>query len=219
MNVGRWSILVNKKTLLMVGDSVTDADRDRSAAMGADSLGHGYVFCLDQMLKMHDKKNEVIVVNRGVSGNTIKDLTNRWEVDVLKLKPDWLSIMIGVNDVWRQFDSPGLPSISTLDEYEKYLSDLISLTRDTVEKIILMTPFLVEPNQSDPMRSMLNGYANVVRQVVVREKLILIDTQEKFDFAMTQINPKALAEDRIHPTKAGHKLIAEALMDSLFNNH
>lgn len=56
MNVGRWSILVNKKTLLMVGDSVTDADHDRSAAMGADSLGHGYVFCLDQMLKMHDKK-------------------------------------------------------------------------------------------------------------------------------------------------------------------
>lgn len=165
------------------------------------------------------KKNEVIVVNRGVSGNTIKDLTNRWEVDVLKLKPDWLSIMIGVNDVWRQFDSPGLPSISTLDEYEKCLGDLIDLTRDTVEKIILMTPFLVEPNQSDPMRSMLNGYANVVRQVVAREKLILIDTQEKFDFAMTQIKPNALAEDRIHPTKAGHKLIAEALMDSLFNNH
>ena len=213
------TILVPKKTLLMAGDSITDSGRDRPIGIGTDSLGNGYVSCLAQLLIKHNKENEITLINMGVSGNTIKDLRSRWKNDVLDLNPDWISIMIGINDVWRQFDSPGLSSISTLDEYEKCLNNLILLTCNSVEKIILMTPFLVEPNYSDPMRMMVNGYVKVVRQLAVRNGLILVDTQNTFDFAMAKIKPEELAEDRIHPTIVGHNLMAEAFMKSLFDDY
>ena len=213
------TILVHKKTLLMAGDSVTDAGRDRSIGIGTHSLGNGYVSCLAQLLINHNKENEITLINRGVSGNTIKDLRSRWKNDVLDLNPDWISIMIGINDVWRQFDSPGLSSISTLDEYEKCLDRLILSTINSVEKIIVMTPFLVEPNYSDPMRMMVDAYVKVVRQLTVRKGLVLVDTQNKFDLAMTIIKPVVLAEDRIHPTIVGHNLIAEAFMESVFDDY
>jgi lysophospholipase L1-like esterase len=213
------TILEHKKTLLMAGDSVTESGRDRAIGIGADSLGYGYVSCLAQLLIKHNKENEITLINMGISGNTIKDLRSRWKNDVLDLNPDWISIMIGINDVWRQFDSPGLSSISTLDEYEKCLNNLILLTSNSVEKIILMTPFLVEPNYSDPMRMMVNGYVKVVRQLAVTNGLVLVDTQNKFDLAMAKIKPEELAEDRIHPTIVGHNLIAEAFMESLFDDY
>jgi lysophospholipase L1-like esterase len=174
---------------------------------------------LAQLLINHNKENEITLINMGVSGNTIKDLRSRWKNDVLDLNPDWISIMIGINDVWRQFDSPGLSSISTLDEYEKCLNNLILLTSNSVEKIILMTLFLVEPNYSDPMRMMVNGYVKVVRRLAVTNGLVLVDTQNKFDLAMAKIKPEELAEDRIHPTIVGHNLIAEAFMESLFDDY
>lgn len=203
----------------MAGDSVTDSGRDRPIGIGTNSLGNGYVSCLAQLLINHNKENEITLINMGVSGNTIKDLRSRWKNDVLDLNPDWISIMIGINDVWRQFDSPGLSSISTLDEYEKCLNNLILLTSNSVEKIILMTPFLVEPNYSDPMRMMVNGYVKVVRQLAVTNGLVIVDTQNKFDLAMAKIKPEELAEDRIHPTIVGHNLIAEAFMESLFDDY
>ena len=203
----------------MAGDSVTVSGRDRPIGIGTNSLGNGYVSCLAQLLINHNNENEITLINMGISGNTIKDLRSRWKNDVLDLNPDWISIMIGINDVWRQFDSPGLSSISTLDEYEKCLNNLILLTSNSVEKIILMTPFLVEPNYSDPMRMMVNGYVKVVRQLAVTNGLVLVDTQNKFDLAMAKIKPEELAEDRIHPTIVGHNLIAEAFMESLFDDY
>jgi lysophospholipase L1-like esterase len=114
---------------------------------------------------------------------------------------------------------PGLSSISTLDEYEKCLNNFFLLTSNSVEKIILMTPFLVEPNYSDPIRMMVNGYVKVVRQLAATNGLVLVDTQNKFDLAMTKIKPEELAEDRIHPTIVGHNLMAEAFMKSLFDDY
>jgi lysophospholipase L1-like esterase len=93
--------------LVMIGDSITDAERARPVGEGLFSAqGRGYVSMVDALLGAVYPRHAIRVVNMGVSGNTVRDLKARWQTDVLDLKPDWLSILIGDNDVWRQFDTP-----------------------------------------------------------------------------------------------------------------
>src|SRR5690349_2251259 len=108
-----------KEKLVMIGDSITDVERARPIGEGRDpSLGRGYVAMVDALLGAVYPDHWIRVVNMGISGNTTRDLKNRWQTDVLDLKPDWLSIMIGANDVWRQYDSPRQTDKHVLiDEY------------------------------------------------------------------------------------------------------
>jgi hypothetical protein len=94
--------------LVMIGDSITDVGRAKPIGEGRadDALGRGYVMMVDALLGAVYPERMIRVINMGVSGNTTRDLKARWQSDVLDLKPDWLSIMIGANDVWRQYDSP-----------------------------------------------------------------------------------------------------------------
>src|SRR5215211_5094424 len=93
--------------LVMIGDSITDCERARPVGEGLfDALGRGYVSYMDAFLGAVYPERGIRIVNMGISGNTVRDLKGRWETDVLALKPDWVSLMIGINDVWRQFDSP-----------------------------------------------------------------------------------------------------------------
>jgi lysophospholipase L1-like esterase len=93
--------------LVMIGDSITDCGRARPVGEGLfEALGKGYVSLVDASLQAKEARQRIRVVNMGTSGNTVRDLKARWQSDVFDLNPDWLSIMIGINDVWRQFDSP-----------------------------------------------------------------------------------------------------------------
>src|SRR5688572_14408365 len=92
--------------LVMIGDSITDCERARPVGEGPSNLGRGYVSYVDALLGAAYPGRGIRNVNMGISGNTVRDLKVRWESDVVALKPDWVSVMIGVNDVWRQFDSP-----------------------------------------------------------------------------------------------------------------
>jgi lysophospholipase L1-like esterase len=103
-------LLAQHSKLVMIGDSVTDCGRARPVGEGLfGAIGTGYVGYIDALLSARYPELGVRVVNVGSSGNTILDLQARWQSDVLDLKPDWLSIMIGINDVWRQFDLPRQP--------------------------------------------------------------------------------------------------------------
>src|SRR5215470_8346167 len=114
--------------LLMIGDSITDVERSRPVGEGRDpALGHGYVATVDALLGAVYPDLWIRVVNMGISGNTTRDLKARWQTDVLDLKPDWLSIMIGANDVWRQYDSPKqIEKHVLIDEYERNLTELVT---------------------------------------------------------------------------------------------
>ena len=91
--------------VLMIGDSITDCGRDRGAPDDTpEALGNGYVAIANALIAVEGAARKITVANRGISGNTIRDLAARWETDVLALRPDWLTVMIGVNDVWRAFD-------------------------------------------------------------------------------------------------------------------
>ncbi len=203
--------------LLMIGDSITDWSRARPIGEAVlDALGTGYVGVVNAYLTATHPECCIRVVNMGVSGNTVRDLAARWSTDVLALRPDWLSIMIGINDVWRQFDARLLTEQHvTRDEYAQTLEDLIAAVRPGLRGLVLMTPYFVEPNRTDPMRALMDRYGTVVRQLALRYDAVLVDTQAAFDRAMTHLHPMALAPDRIHPNLVGHMVLARAFVNAL----
>ena len=204
--------------LVMIGDSITDYDRARPVGEGLfDSLGKGYVSLVDGLLMARYPAHRIRVVNMGLGGNTVRDLQRRWQTDVLDLKPDWLSIFIGINDVWRHFDTPLLSEWQVpLDEYTRTLEELVRVTRPTLKGLILMTPYVLEPNRADAMREMMDQYGAVVRQLAEKYQAILVDTQAAFDAVLVHLHPMALALDRVHPSRTtGHMILARAFLQAV----
>ncbi len=204
---------------VLIGDSITDAGRDPSGEAtpwGAPGHGRGYVGLLEAWLGATRPQDRIRLINRGVSGNTVRDLKNRWRADVLDLNPDWVSVMIGVNDVWRQFDTPlRVEGHVPLDEYSRTLEELVALTRPTVKGLLLATPHFIEPNRADPMRKMIDAYGDVVRDIARKNDCVFVDVQAAFDEVMVHTHPMTLAWDRIHPNTTGHMSIARAFLKAL----
>jgi len=204
--------------LLMIGDSITDCNRARpiAEAAGWDSLGTGYVNLINAFLTATMPQARIRVVNMGVGGNTVSDLAARWSTDVLDLKPDWLSIMIGINDVWRQFDQRlQTETHVSVDDYAKTLDRLLSATRPQLKGLVLMTPFFIEPNRAEPLRAMLDQYGAVVRGLAERYQAVFVDAQAAFDSVLTEVHPMSMAADRVHPNLTGHMLLARAFLNAI----
>jgi lysophospholipase L1-like esterase len=203
--------------LVMIGDSITDAERARPVGEGLfGALGKGYVSLVDALLQSTVPQDAIRVVNMGISGNTVRDLQSRWESDVLALQPDWLSIMIGINDVWRQFDSPWQREWHVpLEEYTSTLERLVATTRPQLKGLILLTPYVIEPNRGDPMRAMMDRYGAAVKQIAAAHDAVFVDTQAAFDRVLEHLHPMTLAWDRIHPTLAGHMVLARAFLQAI----
>ena len=209
--------LQKNNKLVMIGDSITDAGRAQPVGEGKnDALGHGYVSLVDSLLGAARPDLGVRVVNMGTSGHTVRDLAARWQRDVLDLKPDWLSVMIGINDVWRQFDSPTRPELHVpLDEYTRTLDELVARTQPTVTGLVLLTPFYIEPNLSDPMRAQMDRYGAAVQQIAARHDTLFVDAQAAFDAVLAHCYPATLAWDRVHPGQTGHMILARAFLRAL----
>jgi len=203
--------------LLMLGDSITDCGRVRPIAEASgDALGTGYVSLINACLTATSPQARIRIVNMGVSGNTVRDLAARWSSDVVGLNPDWLSILIGINDVWRQFDTRlQIEEHISLDEYARTLETLIRTTRPQLKGLVLMTPYFIEPNRADPMRAKMDEYAAVVRKLAERYQAILVDTQAAFDSVLAELHSMALAGDRVHPNLTGHMILARAFLKAV----
>jgi lysophospholipase L1-like esterase len=203
--------------LLLIGDSITDAERWRPFVEGPlAALGNGYVQLVAGMLGARCPERRIRVINMGVSGNTVRDLKARWQSDVQKQRPDWLSIMIGINDVWRHFDSPHLPALHvSLDEYAATLDELLRATRPQLAGLLLLTPFFIEPNRAEPMRAQMDRYGAAVRQLAADHDAIFVDTQAAFDEVLRHLHPSAIAGDRVHPNSIGHTILARAFLNAL----
>ncbi len=203
--------------LVMIGDSITDAGRTRPIAEGLfDPLGRGYVTMIDALLGAFRPADRLRVVNVGISGNTVRDLKARWETDVLDLKPQWLSVMIGTNDVWRQFDTPKRVEDHVLPaEYERTLDALLRKARPRLDGLVLMTPFHIEPNPRDAMRSRMDQYGAIVKKLARQHRAVFVDTQAAFDETLRHQHSAALAWDRIHPNQTGHMILARAFLEAV----
>ena len=204
------------RKLVMIGDSITDMGRARPVGEGAGALGTGYVADVDALLGAVCPQLAIRVVNQGIGGDTVRHLKARWQADVLDLNPDWLSVMIGINDVWRQYDCPREAELHVyIDEYEETLGALVAETLPALKGLVLMTPFYLEPNRKDPMRASMDRYGAVVRKLARKHAVSFVDTQAAFDRAMKYYYPATLARDRVHVDRVGHMLLARAFLDSV----
>ncbi len=203
--------------LLFIGDSITDCNRAKPAGEGLfGALGTGYVSLVDAHFGALCPEKKIRVLNMGVSGNTVRDLKARWEADVFAREPDWVSIMIGVNDVWRQFDTPLLVEGQVLpDEYAATLDELVAATKPRVTGIVLMTPFYLEPSRKDRMRARLDEYGRIVKRIATKHKTVFCDTQAAFDKVLTTVYPATIGWDRVHPNTTGHLIAARAFLDAI----
>jgi lysophospholipase L1-like esterase len=203
-----------KSKLLFIGDSITDVGRARPVGEGRnEELGRGYVALVDALLNSLFPEAAIRTINVGTSGNTVRDLKNRWQTDVIDLKPDWLSIMIGINDVWRQFDSPKQVECHVYpEEYETTLRALVKQTRPLVKGLVLMTPFYIEPSTGDAMRAKMDQYGAMVKKIAGESDAIFVDTQAAFNAALKHQYAGNLAWDRVHPGLTGHMILALAFL-------
>lgn len=203
--------------LVMIGDSVTDCNRAKPIGEGLfDAEGTGYVRFVNGLLTSTYPEKRIRVINMGTSGNTVRDLDARWQTDVLDLKPDWLSIMIGINDVWRQFDSPlQTEGHVYLKEYEATLEKLVKTTLPGLKGMVLMTPYFIEPDKNDAMRAMMDRYGEVVKKIASKYNTLLVDTQKAFDELLKNCYSGSIAWDRVHPNATGHMLLANAFLKAV----
>lgn len=211
-------MLIGKgEKLVMIGDSVTDCGRAQPVAEGLfDPLGRGYVTFVEALLSSGYPGLGIRVVNMGSGGNTVRSLQERWTRDVLDLKPDWLSICIGINDVWRQFDIPRQPETHVpLEEYAATLEQLVATTRPRLKGLVLMTPYYIEPNRDDAMRKRMDAYGAVVRRLAAAYEARFVDLQAAFDPLLAHVHSAAISWDRVHPNQTGHMVIARAFLDAV----
>lgn len=209
-------ILDRNDIVVMIGDSVTDCGRIYESQPGGwGSFGDGYVSYVDGFLNTLHPDKRIMIANKGINGNTVLDLAKRWDKDVLSLKPTWVTVMIGVNDVWRQFDGQ-LMNIETvdIDLFRKTYEELIIETKPYVKGMLLISPIMIEANDNHPMKNMLIKYANVAKELAIKYDLIYVDVQNKIDSFLSELNEFILCSDRVHPNNKGHAIIAKAILDA-----
>ncbi|GGF61591.1 lipase [Paenibacillus albidus] len=204
--------------LIMIGDSITDCERVRPFGEGkGDALGNGYVSHINALLESTYPEQDVRTINMGISGDTIRELRVRWQTDVIDLQPDWVSVMIGINDIMRHYNRRHIKECHvSLEEYEQTLEALVAETKASgVQEVILMTPFFIESSSGDPLRSMILQYGAAVKRISERQGTRLIDVQSAFDRHLKHHYSLELAADRVHPTQTGHMIIAREWLKAI----
>lgn len=209
--------LPENSKLVMVGDSITDCERQRPVGEGfPGALGNGYVNLVASLLDSAYPERNIRTINMGVTGNTVKDLKARWQMDVLDLVPDWVCMMIGINDVWRHFGSQYNKERATSEqEYRETLEALLDDTLPHVKGMVLMSPYLIEPNVEEPMRALMDRFGCIMMETANKYGTVFVDTQAAFNGLLKYCHPVSLSFDRIHPNMTGHMLLARAFLNGI----
>ncbi|OOE14676.1 SGNH/GDSL hydrolase family protein [Fictibacillus arsenicus] len=185
--------------IIFIGDSITASNKNTDP----ERLGNGYVRMIKDVLP-----EDVKVINKGVNGHRVTDLAFRWERDVIDLEPDLLTVSIGINDVWRQLDSPDLPQVDVSKFQEVYRELLSQLPATT--KLVLMEPTIIKENPQSKGNQMLIPYVEVVRKLTVEYDAVLVPTHDVFIDHLTKKPDVSLTSDGVHMRKKGNELIAKA---------
>lgn len=209
-------LIGTKETLLIIGDSVTDCGREYPVGEGNLRMGDGYARNVNALLDMMYPERQIRVMNLGISGERSRDLLARWQRDVLDLKPDWVSVMIGINDIWRQFDAP----LRTQEHVypEEYRENLVWMAENTlpyVKGMLFVAPCYMEQNRQDAMRAAADHYAQIMKEVAEQYGILFVNPQELWDRYFQEYEPIAMSWDRVHPNHTGHMMIAKAIVDRL----
>ena len=203
-----------KQTVLFIGDSITDVQRNRE---DAKDLGRGFSLLLGSYLLNKYPTYDLNVYNRGIGGDRVADLKKRWEKDCLDLNPDIVTILIGVNDVWHIVaDDEDIADDAALEQFEEdYRWLLKTLAHRTDARVVLMEPFVLPyPKDRVQWRKFIDPRIQIVRRLAneYHAKFVPLDgilnakgIQHKFQ--------TYTGEDGVHPTFAGHRTIADAWIE------
>lgn len=203
------TIFKENDLILFQGDSITDGGRNYR---DRNDLGTGYAYIAASMLLALNAGKKLRVLNRGVSGDCSCDLVRRWERDCIDLKPNWVSIMIGINNTWRRYDQN---EGTDTQVYEKEYREILDRTKeDTHAGLILIEPFLLPfPDDRKSWREDLDPKIKVVNKLAAEYDAILIPMDKIFQQMLLFQGPEYWAEDGVHPTLAGHGFIAMKWME------
>ena len=220
------------KTILFQGDSITDCSRYRKATDAKQetialwscgrpfkkvtAMGEGYPKLVSEELATK-ASGAYKFYNRGVGGDRIPDVYARIVKDIIKLKPDYMSLLVGVNDVWRNFDSDGTGTGTA--RFEKVYNILIEELKEELPelKMIIMGPFLLhgsagdnrpdEPDRFERFSAGVAELADITKKLAEKHGLKFVDLQAMFDEAVKTTPAIELTGDGVHPTLKGHELI------------
>jgi lysophospholipase L1-like esterase len=196
------------KKIVFVGDSITDSGR-RDVAV---PFGNGYVSMVRNFIVARYPGLSLTFVNRGVSGNTARDLAMRWESDVIAERPDYLVLCVGINDVYRQFHGDPATAVYP-QEYESTCRRLLLRAREASNpRFVLMTPYMIESNRSQLMRAQIDAYGAIVARLAAEFDAVLVRLQEAFDSALRVTTPAFWSDDQFHVNGPGASLIAQTFL-------
>lgn len=204
------------KTFLFQGDSITDAGRD-DENQDNFGLGCGYAFLLAADIEKN-RKGEIKFLNRGKSGDRITDVYARIKEDIINIKPDFMSILIGVNDVSHELTQGcGV----TPEKFNKIYNLLIEEIKEALPeiKIIFLEPFVLKGSATNELWEQFN--CEVRKLAIISEKVAkqynikFVPLQNKFDDASSDGDTRYWSVDGIHPTSAGHQIIKEELQKAI----
>lgn len=194
--------------VLFQGDSITDTHRGADDAPDA-GLGHGYAFLVATRLSAKHPELRLVFQNRGVSGNDIHDLGARWEEDTIALRPDVLSILIGINDTAAEI---------ALDEFEAAYDTVLERTKAALPhvRLVLCEPFALLPREANGAANAwevdVRQRARIVEKLAQKYGASFVRFQQVFDDATKRAPAERWLYDGIHPTHAGHQLMADEWM-------
>lgn len=207
--------LKNDDVILFQGDSITDAGRSRDdkGFNSGKALGSGYAFLAGaSLLETHAGKN-LKIYNRGISGNKVFQLAERWEEDCLALKPTVLSILIGVNDFWHMLNGKYDGTVET------YRNDFRALLQRTKEKLPDVKLIIGEPFAVAEVKAVdgnwfprFNEYQKAAQELAQQFNAVFIPYQSVFDQAAKKAPPVYWTHDGVHPSLAGSQLMSEAVL-------
>lgn len=200
--------------IVFAGDSVTDMGSAQPVGEGLfDNVGRSYVRIVENMLSAVYPEVNLRITNSGISGNTSRDLLERFDRDVVALNPDWVSICIGINDVWRQFDTPAMFDAQVMpDEYESNIEKMILAVKDKVKGIFILSPYYMEPNENDTMRARMDEYVAICRRLAEKHDCVFVDFQKLYANYCKVRHSTYIAWDRVHPNQIGATLMAREFL-------
>ncbi len=203
------------QTYIFQGDSITDAGRRAAAA----PFGTGYAKLTIDLVTAKYPERQIRWINKGIGGNRVTQLAERWTDDVIRHRPDWVSVLIGINDV-HSYLRGGDPVV-TVELYAEKYEEILSRTRDEVgAQMLLIDPFYITIDDDSPswravVMEALPGYIEVVRQMADKFGCRHIATHEIFQQHLRYRESEEFCPEPVHPGPAGHMIIANAIVDAL----
>lgn len=209
-------LIQDGQTLLTQGDSITDAGRRGDSA----PYGHGYVSIFRELITAMYPERDITLINKGIGGNRVTDLQERWDDDTIRHQPDWLTIMIGINDLHSYLRNPAEPSAVSAERFREGYDWILSRTRsETDARIVLLEPFYFSISAKDTLRSrvleLLPEYIDIVHEMAEKYDTLLVETQRVCSYHLTFRDAEQFCPEPVHPYRSGHLIIALELLKTL----